>query len=81
MNFIKKHLLQKELLSLESKITRYYALSSWKLELESNQGNIIQKLFDRFLLTRCNIEYESLRDKVPSFESRVYEIKSMFRDY
>ena len=81
MNFIKKHLLQKELLSLESKITRYYALSSWKLELESNQGNIIQKLFNRYFLSRCNIEYDSLRDKVPSFESKIYEIKSMLRDY
>ena len=81
MNFIKKHLLRKELLDLESKITRFYALSTWKNELESNRCNIIQKLFNRYFLSRCNIEYDSLRDKVTSFESKIYEIKSMLRDY
>jgi len=81
MNFIKRHFLNKELLGLESKITRYYALSSWKLKLESNQGNVIQKLWNEFLLNRANIEYDSLNPKIPNIESRIYEIKSQLRDY
>ena len=80
MNFIKRHFLQKELLSIEAKITKFYALSTWKNELEGKRGNIIQKLFNRYLLTRCTIEYDSMRDKVPSFESRMYQIKIELSD-
>ena len=81
MNGIKKHFLKKEMLKLEFQLTRYYALSTWRTELENKQGNFIQKIWTNHLLTRCNIEYDSLRYKVPSFESRIYEIKSILRDY
>lgn len=81
MNVIKKYFLRKELLKLESQLTRYYALSTWRTELENNQGNIIQKIWTNHLLTRCNIEYNYLSPKIPSMESRIYEIKSSLRDY
>jgi len=81
MNFIKRHFLQRELLSLEAKMTRYYALSSWKIELEAKQGSIIKKLCNGFLLHRANIEYDSLSPNIPKYESRIYEIKSQLREY
>jgi len=82
MNFIKHHFLQKELLSLEAKLTRYYAVSSLKHELESKTNlNIFYNLWNRYLLNRTNIEYDSLSNKIPQIESRIYEIKSQLRDY
>ena len=81
MNFIKRHFLQKELLSLEAKITRFYALSTWRAELENKQCNVIQQLFSRYLLHKANIEYEYLSPKIPSIESRIYEIRSQLREY
>jgi len=81
MNFIKRHLLERELLSLEYKITRFYALSTWRTELENKQGNIIQKLFSRYFLHKANIEYESLSTGIQNIEFRIIGIKSELREY
>ena len=81
MNFIKHHFLKKELLSLEVTINRFYALSTWRAELENNECNIIQKLLNRYLLHKAIIEYEYLRQNVPSYESRIDEIKIELRNH
>lgn len=81
MNVIKKHLLRKELLKLESQLTRYYTLSTWRIELENKQCNTIQKLFSRYLLHKANIEYESLSPRIQNIEFRIREIKSELREY
>ena len=50
-------------------------------ELENKQGNIIQQLFSSYLLHKANIEYEYLSPKIPSIESRIYEIRSQLSEY
>jgi len=81
MNFIKRHFLRKELIGLESKITRFYALSTWRTELENKQCNVIQKIWNGFLLNRANIEYDSLSPKIPNIEHRIHEIKIELINY
>ena len=73
--------MEREKLSLEVKLTRYYALSTWRAELENKQCNVIQQLFSSYLLHKANIEYEYLSPKIPSIESRIYEIRSQLREY
>jgi len=75
-------MLERELRTLEYQLTRYYAVSSLKHELESKTNlNIFHNLWNRYLLNRTNIEYNSLSPKIPNYESRIYEIKSQLRDY
>ena len=50
-------------------------------ELENNCCMILPCLFSSYLLHKANIEYEYLSPKIPSIESRIYEIRSQLREY
>ena len=82
MNFIKKHLLERELMNLESHTSRFFAISSIRadIELERN-SNFVKRLWNGFLYHRTGIEYNSLRDKMPRIDSRIEEIKIKLRNY
>jgi len=81
MNFIKKHLLERELMNLESQSSRFFAISSLRadIELERN-SNFAKRLWNGFLYHRTGIEYNSLRNKMPRIDSRIEEIKIELRN-
>jgi len=81
MNFIKKHILERELMNLESQTSRFFAISSIRAEIElERNSNLAKRLWNGFLYHRTGIEYNSLRDKMPRIDSRIDEIKIELRD-
>lgn len=80
MNFIKKHLLERELLSLQNQQSRYFAISSLRAEIELERNTSFPKrLWNDFLYHRTGIEFDSLNRKMPRIESRIDEIRIELR--
>lgn len=79
MNFIKKHLLERELLTLEYKINRHYALSIRKAELETKQSNFFTKTWNQYQYNHVMPEYELLSKQLPIIEVKILEIKDQLR--
>jgi len=79
MNFIKKHLLERELLTLEYKVKRHYALSARKAELETKQSNLFTMAWNQYQHNHVMPEYELLSKQLPMIESRILEIKDQLR--
>ncbi len=79
LNPIKKHLLNRELITLEFKVARHYVLSGRKIELETSQTNAVKKILNHFEYNRLVPEYELLSEQLPRIESRINEIKEKLR--
>jgi len=79
MNFIKKHLLERELIPLEYKVNRHYALSTRKAELETKQSNFFTKSWNQYQYNHVVSEYELLSKQLPMIEGRILEIKDQLR--
>ena len=82
MNFIKKHLLERELMNLQGQQSRFFAISSIRADIELERNSSFPKrLWNGFLYHRTGIEYDSLRDKMPRIDSRIEEIQIELRNY
>ena len=79
MNFIKKHFLNRELLTLEYKVNRHYALSARKAELETKQSSFFTRTWNQYQYNHVVPEYELLLKQLPMIESRILEIKDQLR--
>jgi len=79
MNFLKKHHLQRELLELEYKLERHYALSVRSVELEKPTSNILKKFFNWYASNHVRAEYELLSKQRPAIEYRIEDIKEELR--
>ena len=79
MNFIKKHLLERELLTLEYKINRHYALSTRKAELETKKSGFLSRGWNQYQYNHVIPEYELLSKQLPMIEGRILEIKDQLR--
>ena len=79
MNPIKKHFLNRELITLEYKVNRHYALSARKAELETKQSNLFTRAWNQYLYNHVMPEYELLSKQLPMIESRILEIKDQLR--
>jgi len=75
MNFIKKHLLERELIALEYKVNRHYALSTRKPELETRQSNFFTRTWNQYQYNHVMPEYELLSKQLPMIQSRIKDIK------
>ena len=77
MNSINRYLLRKELLELQNKLERHYALAQLKVELENKQGNVLSKFWNQYQVMP---EYELLSEQLPMIEARILEIKDQLRN-
>lgn len=80
MNFIKKHLLNRELITLEYKVNRHYALSTRKAELETKQSSFFTKTWNQYQYNHVMPEYELLSKQLPMIESRIEEINEELKN-
>ena len=79
MNFITKGLLERQLLTLEYKLQRHYALSTRKAELETNQSNFFTKTWNQYQYNHVIPEYELLSKQLAMIEAKILEIKDQLR--
>ena len=79
LNLIKKHFLNRELLTLEYKVNRHYALSTRKAELETKQSNFFTKSWNQYQYNHVKPEYELLSKQLPLIKGRILEIKEQLR--
>jgi len=79
MNMIKKVLLNQELLTLEYKVKRHYALSARKVELETKQSSFFTRTWNQYQYNHVMPEYELLSKQLPLIEARIEDIKDQLR--
>ena len=80
MNFIKKHFLNRELLTLEYKVNRHYALSARKAELETKQSSFFTRTWNQYQYNHVIPEYELLSKQLPMIQSRIEEINDELKN-
>jgi len=80
LNPIKKHLLNRELLTLEYKVSRHYALSTRKAELETKRSGFFTKSWNQYQHNHVVPEYELLSKQLPMIQSRIEEINEELKN-
>jgi len=77
MNFMKKHLLERELMNLQRQQSRFFAISSIRADIELDRNsNLTKRLWNGFLYHRTGLEFNDLTKKMPRIEFRISEIKN-----